>query len=77
MILCGDAVCGLGFTHLITISFAPPLRHKERPCYSAESPLKTCVQYFPPELTQHRNPFTPPEKVGNIPGKTVLFVDCE
>lgn len=77
VILCGDAICGLGLTYFITISFVPLLRHEERPRYSAESPLKTCVQHFPPELTQHREPFTPSEKAHKIPGETVLFVGCE
>lgn len=73
VILCRDEVCGLDLTRLITISFAPRLRHKEKQYYSAGSPLKTSVQHFLPELTQLSKTFTPSEEVHNIPGETSFY----
>lgn len=73
VILCREAVCGLDFTCLITISFALLLRGKERPCHSDGSIWKTSVQHFLPQLTQHSKTFTSSEEVHNIPSETGLF----
>lgn len=70
---CAEMLCVLDLTCLITISFSPLLRDKERLCYSASSPLKTSVQHFLPELIQHSKTFTPSEEVHNIPSETGLF----